>query len=137
MIEPSKFSTDKMFKPYREEERRPSEKGDYKSKVKSDHHLKRNDSRPPIDYQEPFSGSESNNFSNKNYIPKPSRAGSGYDSSGVNDTSKYKNQADSKVFIIRNRLICRINKRQRPILREKVSRTEATVSMRLTNFIDK
>ena len=74
MIESSKFSTSN--------ERRQSDigglRGEYKSKNKSDHHLKRNDSRPSNEYTE----SEPSTFSNKNYIPKPARPQSGYDSLG-------------------------------------------------------
>jgi len=103
MIEQSKFSTDKILKPanYTQEgERRQStDKIDYRSKTKSDHHLKRSDSRPPTDYQHEPQDVHSVNYSNKNLIPKPTRSSSGYDSLGNVDINKYRKEVESKVAI--------------------------------------
>lgn len=101
MIEPSKFSTDKIVKPsYKEDisDRRQSDKVDYKPKTKSDNQLKRNDSKPSSnDYDS--ADVNSNPYLNKNYIPKP-RSGTGYDSTGnITDTSKYRKDDTSKVLI--------------------------------------
>lgn len=64
---------------------------EYRSKTKSDNQLKRNDSKPSAnDYD------TSDQYLNKNYIPKPRSGTHGYDSSGnPNDSSKYRKD-DSK-----------------------------------------
>jgi hypothetical protein len=96
MIEPSKFSTDKVAKPqYKEEvnDRRQSDKVEYRSKTKSDNQLKRNDSKPSANEYDTGDAA----YLNKNYIPKPRSGTSGYDSTGnPNDSSKYRKD-DSKV----------------------------------------
>jgi hypothetical protein len=97
MIEPSKFSTDKIVKPsYKEDvsDRRQSDKVDYKTtKTKSDNQLK---SSKPSSNDYDSADVNSNPYLNKNYIPKP-RSGTGYDSTGnITDTSKYRKD-DTKV----------------------------------------